>query len=167
MRFSPKRTEFGPCPNCSYPTGRTSAAFRNVARVFSGSFPTTSPFSWSVVVITQRPQGFTTRNMASPTRIFAHSSSAKGSLPFTTKLGRNRFIGIWNAGALPASARLLRPILRFNSSNEPSPISSSPCMAPQIAKFQPAPCQMPPSSMVTMRLTYTLGTLARFPPSGM
>ena len=73
---------------------RPRSELRNVASVRSGSRPR-SPVSWSVVVTTQRPHGFGTRNTTSPmrTRPPVQASSTQAGAPSRTMFGRNRVIG--------------------------------------------------------------------------
>ena len=49
-----------------------------------------SPVCWSIWGIAQRGHGVTTRSVAAPTRTSVQVSSAHGSLPVSTRLGRNR-----------------------------------------------------------------------------
>src|SRR5262249_42719279 len=71
----------------------------------SGSLPAFTPVSWSVVVTTQRVQGFTMSISTSPILIVFHVSSAQGVSFSMTILGRNRFIGSGSAMRALRSAR--------------------------------------------------------------
>ncbi len=82
------------CPNTSCEPNR-----RRRPSIFSGCEPR-SPVRWSVVVTMQRPQGLATRKQTSAILTRRQRSSAQGSAPVTTTLGRNRFIG---TGAAPVS----------------------------------------------------------------
>ena len=55
--------------------------------------PPRSPLRWSVVVTTQRAQGFTIRSRTAPHAISCNPSSPNGGRPSSTRLGRNRSIG--------------------------------------------------------------------------
>src|SRR6266545_8226667 len=69
-----------------------SLCLRYLPRVLSGSLLCSS-VSLSIVVTTQRAQGFTTANSTPPILILFQVSSSNGSQPLTTIFGRKRFIG--------------------------------------------------------------------------
>ena len=102
IRFWPKTSC---CPNR-----------RRRPSILSGCEPR-SPVTWSVVVTTHRPQGLATRKQTAPIRMRRQRSSAQGSAPVTTTLGRNLVIG---TGCSPSSASQ-----RPSSSSEPVLVSSS------------------------------------------
>jgi SAM-dependent methyltransferase len=100
---SPTRISPGESGMMFCPKTRDLPNRRRAASIFSGC-PPRSPVTWSVVVTTQRPQGLATRKDTEPIRTRRQRSSAHGSKPVTTTLGRNRFIGTgWSPAALSHS----------------------------------------------------------------
>ena len=85
--------------------------FRCRASVRIGSLPVRRS-SRSIVVMTQRSHTIVVRNGTSPMRTDDQASSAKGSPPATTTLGRNRRCAKGSRGSSPrSSGRLEHPVV--------------------------------------------------------
>ena len=72
---------------------------------------------------------------------------------------------MWNVMRIPRRFGIGFQFLGRNSRQRRSMASTEPCNAPQMTKFQLAPCQRPPSSIVVISATQSRASPWREPPS--